>query len=64
VVFSNIVSDNQHNFCYAKSAIPNLLLYYTDIVSIISKGTQGDEVYPNIRKTFDSIDLYVLLKKI
>jgi hypothetical protein len=62
--FNNIISDNQHGFRYAKSTITNLLVYYTNIVSIISKGTQVDAVYTDIRKAFDGVDLSILLNKI
>jgi hypothetical protein len=62
--FNNIISDNQHGFRYAKSSIINLLVYYTNIVSIVSKGRQVYAVYTDIIKTLDSVDLAILLKKL
>jgi hypothetical protein len=41
-----------------------LLVYYTDLISLISKGIQVDDVYTDIRKSFDSVDLSILVNKL
>jgi len=61
-VFSNIISDKKHSFCYAKSTITNLLVYYTDLVSIVSRGIRVDAVYMDIRKAFNSVNVYFVKK--
>jgi len=42
----------------------NLLVYYTDLVSLVSKGIQVDALYTDIKKAFDSVDHSILLKKL
>jgi len=64
-IFNKVISDKQHDFCHTKSTTTNLLVYYTDLVSIIGKGIQVDAVYTDIRKASDSvIDLSILVKEL
>ncbi|KAF0682281.1 Reverse transcriptase domain-containing protein, partial [Aphis craccivora] len=48
-VFNKVVSDNQHGFRHSRSTTTNLLIYYTDLISLISKGIQVDAVYTDIK---------------
>lgn len=63
-VLDKVISDNQHGFRHSRSTTTNLLTYYTDLISYISKGIQVDAVYTNIRKAFDSVDSSILVKKL
>lgn len=43
-IFFNSISDNQHGFRHSKLTLTNLVVYYTDIVSLIGKGIQVDAI--------------------
>jgi len=51
-------------FRHSRSTTINLLVYYTDLISHISKGIQVDAIYTDIKKAFDSVDLSILVKKL
>jgi hypothetical protein len=63
-IFFNTISDKQHGLRHSKSTLTNLLVYYTDIVSLVGKGIQVNAIYTDIRKAFDSIDIPILLNEL
>lgn len=50
VMFNNLITDNQHGYSHRKSTMTNLLVFYTDLVSWISKGVQVNAVYTDLKK--------------
>lgn len=63
-ILSPIIVDNQHGFRSYKSTVTNLLIYYTDLMTVVSKGGRVDAIYTDLKKAFDSVDHSILIKKL
>ena len=61
---TKVICDEQHGFVPGRSTTTNLAVYHCFVSDALEAGRQVDTVYTDFRKAFDSVDHYILHRKL